>query len=81
MEVDTGTAVSVISVAIKAQMFPGVCSSTLVIFTTYTKEQMAVIGEISVTVKYGQKNYCLTLKQSPGKGLALPIKTRHSKPQ
>jgi len=44
MEVDTGAAVSVISEATKAQLFPGVClNDTSVMMTTYTGEQMAMI--------------------------------------
>jgi len=72
MEVDTGAAVSVISEATKAQLFPGVrLSDTSVMLTTYTGEQMAVIGEISVTVRHGQKNHCLTLCVIKGNGPSL----------
>ena len=70
MEVDTGAAISVIS---EAKLFPGVSlSDTPVILTTYTGEKMAVIGEISViTVRYQQKNHCLTLHALKGKSPSL----------
>lgn len=72
MEVDTEAAVSVISEATKAHMFPNVkINDTSVILTTYTGEQMAVIGEITVTVTYGQKNNLLTLCVIKGDGPSL----------
>ena len=62
MEVDTGAAISVISEFTKNKLFPGVyLNETPVMLTTYTGEQMAVVGEISITVRYEQHNHCLTL--------------------
>ena len=72
MEVDTGAAVSVISEATKACLFPNIkVNDTPVILTTYTGEQMAVIGEVSVTVTYGQKSHLLTLCVIKGDGPSL----------
>jgi len=62
MEVDTGAAVSVISEATKKALFPAVnLSKTPMILTTYAGEQMAVVREISFTVRHEQCNHCLTL--------------------
>ena len=57
MEVDTGAAVSLISLATKKQLFPQtkLLDSTLVL-TTYTGEQMAVVGRMQIMVR--QLNYC-----------------------
>jgi len=72
MEVDTGAAVSVISEATKNKLFPGIhLNKTPVMLTTYTGEQMAVVGEISVTVRYEQYNHCLTLCVIKGSGPCL----------
>jgi len=50
LELDTGAAVSVSSEATKTQLFPGVClDDTSGMLTTYTGEQVVVIGDISVT--------------------------------
>ena len=87
MEVDTGAAVSVISEETRTCLFSNIkVNDTSVILTTYTGEQMAVTGEVSVTVTYRQKNHLLTLcvikvcrwSKLPGKGSALPIKSRHT---
>jgi len=60
MEVDTGAAVSVISSATKKQLFPNSqLSDTTVILTTYTGEQMAVVGRMEVQVVYGEINKCM----------------------
>ena len=57
MEVDTGAAVSLISLATKKQLFPQkeLLDSTLVL-TTYTGEQMVVVGKMQVEVNYGETN-------------------------
>ena len=41
------------------------------ILTTYTGEQMAMVGEISVTVRNEQHNHCLTLYVIKGSGPSL----------
>ena len=61
MEVDTGAAVSLISSATKEQLFPQreLLGTTLVL-TTYTVQQMAVVGRMQGKVKImaRQINYC-----------------------
>ena len=53
MEVDTGAAVPVISEETRAHLFPSMkVKETSVILTIYTGEQMAVAGEVTVTVTY-----------------------------
>ena len=54
MEVDTGAAVSVISSTTKNQPFSNVqLADTAIVLTTYTGEQMAVVGQMEVQVVYG----------------------------
>ena len=72
MEVDTGAAVSVISEETRAHLFPSMkVKDTSVILTTYTGEQMAVAGEVTVTVIYRQKQHLLTLCVVKGDGPSL----------
>ena len=72
MEVDTGAAVSVISEETRAHLFPSMkVKDTSVILTTYTGEQMAVAGEVTVTVTYRQKQHLLTLCVVKGNGPSL----------
>ena len=72
MEVNTGAAVSVISEETRALLFPNIkVNDTSVILTTYTGEQMAVTGEVSVIVTYRQKNHLLTLCVIKGDGPTL----------
>ena len=53
MELDTSAAVSVISSATKAKLFPQLKpESTSVILTTCTGEKKTVLGQITVDVKY-----------------------------
>ena len=53
---------SVISEETRARLFPNIkVNDTSVILTTYTGEQMAVTGEVLVTVTHRQKNHLLTL--------------------
>ena len=54
MEIVTGAAVSIISLVIKEQLFPQIeLLRTTLILTTYTGEQMAVVGRMKVKVNYG----------------------------
>ena len=62
MEVDTGAAVSVISSTTKNQLFLNVqLADTAIVLTTYTGEQMAVVGQMKVQVVYGKINKLLSL--------------------
>ena len=72
MEVDTGAAVSLISLATKKQLFPQkkLLDSTLVL-TTYTGEQMAVVGRMHVKVNYGETTKLLFLYVVEGQGPSL----------
>ena len=72
MEVDTGAAVSMISLATKKQLFPqkDLLDSTLVL-TTYTGEQMVVVGRMQVKVNYGETNKLLFLYVVEGQGPSL----------
>ena len=72
MEVDTGAAVSLISLATKKQLFPQkeLLDSTLVL-TTYTGEQMVVVGRMQVEVNYGETNKLLFLYVVEGQGPSL----------
>ena len=55
MEVDTGTAVSVISARTKEARLPAaVMKKSGVVLTTYSGEQMKVAGKLEVRVKYGE---------------------------
>ena len=71
-EVDTRDAVSLISLATKKQLFPQKewLDSTLVL-TTYTGEQMVVMGRIQVKVNYGKTNKLLFLYVVEGQGPSL----------
>ena len=70
MEVDTGPTVSLILLATKKQLFPQkeLLDSTLVL-TTYTGEQMVVVGRMQVKVNYGEINELLFLYVVEGQGL------------
>ena len=72
MEVDTGAASSLISLATKKQLFPQkeLLDSTLVL-TIYTGEQMVVVGRMQVKVNYGETNELLFLHVVEGQGSSL----------
>ena len=72
MEVDTGAAVSIISVATRSKTFPE-CPllNTSAILTTYTGEQMAVAGEMAVEVSQGEQREKLRLIVVEGDGPSL----------
>jgi len=70
--VDTGAAVSVISQAIKDQLFPDCqLKDTSTKLTTYTGEQIAVAGKIKVEVRYGHQRAELPLFVVRGEGPSL----------
>ena len=72
MELDTGAAVSVISSAAKAKLFPQFKpESTSVILATYTGEKISVLGQIMVDVKYGKQHKQLPLYVVKGDGPSL----------
>ena len=72
MELDTGAAVSVISSATKAKLFPQLKpESTSVILATYTGEKISVLGQIMVDVKYGKQHKQLPLYVVKGDGPSL----------
>ena len=62
MELDTGTAVSLISSTTKERMFPDVpLINTPSVLTIYTGERMSVAGKMKVEVRYHSKVYNLQL--------------------
>ena len=72
IELDTGAAVSVISSAAKAKLFPQLKpESTSVILATYTGEKISVLGQIMVDVKYGKQHKQLPLYVVKGDGPSL----------
>lgn len=72
MEVDTGSAVTVMSEKLYNKMFPEVKlqRSSSILFT-YSKEQLKLIGEVKVTVKYGRKTHNLPVQIIEGNGPTL----------
>ena len=72
MEVDTGAAVSIISAGTKEELFPDFqLTSTSLILTTYTGEEMEVTGKMQVEVSYGDYKGCLSLYVVEGTGPTL----------
>ena len=72
MEVDTGAAVSVISTTTREKMFPECpLNRTSALLTTYTSEQMPVVGEMMVEVSYQDVSAELTLYVVGGQGPSL----------
>ena len=69
MELDTGAAVSLMSLSIRRRLFPR-CSlvKTPVILTTCTGEQIAVVGKMQVKVRYGSQYASLPLYVVKGDG-------------
>ena len=72
MEVDTGAAVSIISEETWKNIFPNstLCSSDLSL-TTYSNENLSVIGEMPMEVLYGRQKAQLMLVVASGKGPTL----------
>ena len=61
-----------ISSATKSQLFPeSQLSNTSIILTTYTGEQMAVMGQMKVQVVYGKISKLLSLYVVEGQGPSL----------
>ena len=69
MELDTGTAVFIISEEIRKTLFADqkLCKSTLVL-KTFTEEPMQVVGQLNVRVKYGTQEAKLVLIVIGGNG-------------
>ena len=69
MEIDTGAAVSLVSLVTKEQLFPqNELLATTLVLTTYTGEQMVVVGRMKVKVNYGETNKLLFLYVVEGQG-------------
>lgn len=69
MEIDTGTAVSVISEQIRKNIFPNaVLFKSLVLLKTHAGEVIPVFCEMNVEVKYGSQLSTLTLTVVEGHG-------------
>ena len=72
MEVDTGAAVSLISEKKQKDLFPDIIlSHSSIILKTYTGESMAVRGEFSAHVQYGQQSMTLPFLVVEGDGPTL----------
>ena len=72
MEIDTGAAVSLISLVTKEQLFSqNELLDTTLVLTTYTGEQMAVVGRMKVKVNYGETSKLLYLYVVEGQGPSL----------
>ena len=72
MEVGTGAAVSLMSTSQYNQSFPDLpFQSTKLILTTYTGEQLKLLGEKKFEVRYGSQCKHLTLYVVEGKGPCL----------
>ena len=72
MEVDTGAAVSLISTTTRAKYFPmSTLEKTSSILTTYTGNQIPVVGLMKVQVRYGEQNAELSLYVVKGQGASL----------
>ena len=69
MEVDTGTAVSLMSQEIKEKLFPeATLQQSKTWLRIYTGEPIEVVGELPVTATCGDQSKNLTLYIVPGKG-------------
>ena len=67
MELDTGATASVISMETKAKLFPNsLLNSTSALLTTYTGEQLPVVGQLQVEESY--QNQCAKLPLYVAKG-------------
>jgi hypothetical protein len=72
MEVDTGAEVSIISDCTRKLLLPTVkLTKTKLVLKTYTEETMPVLGELSVTVQYGNQTKLLLLVVVTGDGPSL----------
>ena len=69
MEVDTGTAVSVISETTYKELFPNLTLKEVPMgLKTYAGERIPVLGEVVVEVSYHEQNHQLSLVVVKGKG-------------
>ena len=72
MELDTGAAVSIISDKTRKSLFSELkLNESSLILKTYTDEQMKVIGQLNVRVKYGDQEEKLVLVVVGGDGPSL----------
>ena len=72
MEVDTGSAVTIIFEKLRNKVFPkATLQRSSLILKTCTGETMPVLGEIAVEVKYGAQQCSLMLTVVAGKGFCL----------
>ena len=72
MELDTGAAVSIMSVNTQKKYFPNIkLNKSNVIRRTYTSEKMLVVGEMSVEVYYNKQVKTLKLYVVDREGLSL----------
>ena len=72
MEIDTGAAVSIISESQQKALFPDTTVQTSSItLKTYTGEQMPVVGQMPVSVQYGEQTADLVLIVVAGDGPSL----------
>ena len=72
MEIDTGAAVSIISDKTRRSLFSELkLNESSLILKTYTDEQMKVIGQLNVRVKYGDQEEKLVLVVVGGDGPSL----------
>ncbi len=71
-DMDTGASVSVISITTQAKYFPkGILDNTSAILTTYTGDQIPVVGVMKVEVSYGEQMTKLSLYVVEGQGPCL----------
>lgn len=72
MEVNMGAAVSVISSTMKTKVFPECpLKRTSAILTTYTRDQLPVLGRMKVQARYGEQRAQLSLYVVEGHGPSL----------
>lgn len=72
MEIDTGAAMSVMSRTQQLALFPSAkLTPSSIVLRTYTTENLHVIGEMIVTVKYQNQQATMPLLVLDGEGPAL----------
>lgn len=72
MELDTGASVTLMSDTKRRELFPGThLRESTVLLRTYSGEQLPVVGEMDVQVKYGEQQCDLVLTVVSGEGPSL----------
>jgi hypothetical protein len=72
MQVDTGASVSVMSADKFYKLFPNVTiKRSNILLVTYSQQQLKLVGEVEMNVKYKDKLYALNLKIVNGNGPTL----------